>query len=430
MKKLILLNLILFNFGRVAFAVGSGGYENQVPHANAMGRANSVVASVDDPSAVFFNPARLTSLDGTNISVGGTYQTVKSEFTSQNSQSESATFGPTVAPNFYLTSTPKQLPVSFGIGVNVPYGLSSEWSDNGPLRYITTQTELTVMAISPAIGYKITDKISVGASADFYDVSKVSAEKKVDVDAINQGLTASSDPTTPEGTTKLEGDGHDIGFTLAAAYQPTEKSKLGLCYKSGANVPVEGTVKLSGLSGLSLDTFGPNYSAHVESTIVIPSSLQLGYAYQVTEKLNLELDGQWDKWSSYRKQTLQIDEADPTRSFFLNIDNPTNKDWKNSWAFGLGGNLALTQATQIRFGYGFIDSPVPNSTFEASTPDSDMHMLTAGYGYKFKNFTVDTAVQVFLLNDRHINNDVGAGTGNGDYKTSAYYFGLNLGYKI
>ena len=51
-------------------AVGSGGFENQVLSGKALGMGNAFVGQADDPTAVFFNQAGITQLEGVNLSLG------------------------------------------------------------------------------------------------------------------------------------------------------------------------------------------------------------------------------------------------------------------------------------------------------------------------------------------------------------------------
>ncbi len=396
--KISLAALMIVSLKSLSFAVGSGGYENQVPHARAMGRANSVVASIDDASAVTFNPSRLTAVQGGDISLGVTRQQLKTKF-SGSGVSDSSVADASYSPNFHVAHRFGLEKWGFGLGINIPQGLATEWSKTGVIAPLATESSLAATDINPGFAYKIGEALSLGLGLDYY---MVKAESKLFYASVPAEVI-------------LKGDGNDLGGNIGLSYVLNEKHMLGLSYHTGSNVEVDGTLKITG-----------SPDVNVKTEIMIPAVLQLGYAYKPTEQLTLELDGQWDKWSTFDNQEIKNkgtgQPAVPT----------TEKDWRNRWGIGFGTEYALKPNFFLRGGYAFWSTPIPNKTFEPSTPDSDTHMLTLGAGTIFQNnITLDFAAQLFWLNDRHIDNPTVTPLGaNGTYKSTAQYFGLNVGYKF
>jgi long-chain fatty acid transport protein len=388
------LSFLLCSIQEVGRAVGSGGFENQVPHARSMGRANSVVASVDDASAVSFNPARLTDVPG-DVSLGVSFQKVNTEY-SGSGVNESTKSDPAFSPNLHWASKLGKEKWGFGLGLNVPHGLGNEWSKTGVVAPNATTSELVVLDLNPAVGYKINDKFSLGFGIDIYQAT---AELKT----YNSG-------TTTEST--IEGDGSGIGASIGFSGMINEKHLVGLSYRTGSNMIVEGTYKTVG---------GSNSSYNIESELNIPAELMLGYAYKPSQALTLEMDFQWDRWSSFDNQELKDTDANNTIATIP-------KDWQDRWSIGLGTEYALRPNLFLRGGYAFWSSPVPNETFEPSTPDADTHLLTGGIGTLFQNnVTLDLALQLGFLNNRHIENGIAP---TGTYKTTAQYVAVNVGYKF
>src|SRR5882672_11412239 len=67
-----LLSIILSIFmTSESFAVGASGFSTQLVGAKALGQGNAFAGLADDPSALYFNPAGITQLKGTQLSVGG-----------------------------------------------------------------------------------------------------------------------------------------------------------------------------------------------------------------------------------------------------------------------------------------------------------------------------------------------------------------------
>ena len=98
------------------------------------------------------------------------------------------------------------------------------------------------------------------------------------------------------------------------------------------------------------------------------------------------------------------------------------------WVVGPGSKVSLGG------GYAFIDSPIQNTTFEASIQDSDMHVLSLGAGYKLNSISFDFAFSHYMLNERIIDNSAADGNGdtvregNGHYNSDAQFYAFNVGY--
>ena len=98
--------------------------------ANALGKSNAVTAYNESPSTVFFNPALINDLPGTQVEIGTTMITIRQDFTSaatgmETDGSEDAFFPSTV----FLTHAVSDK-FSVGFGVFNPFGLATEWPDD------------------------------------------------------------------------------------------------------------------------------------------------------------------------------------------------------------------------------------------------------------------------------------------------------------
>src|SRR5512139_2724011 len=110
--------------------------------ANAMGFA--FTAQADNPSAIYYNPAGLTQLEGNNIALGVTYVKenggtfngltpvdnnvpIPPGFTNQKTETQKDL--DFFLPNLYYTYTSKAKGVSFGVGVFTPFGLGQEYKN-------------------------------------------------------------------------------------------------------------------------------------------------------------------------------------------------------------------------------------------------------------------------------------------------------------
>jgi long-chain fatty acid transport protein len=147
-----------------ARSASAGGFDLPDQDAFAVARGLAFVATADNPSAIFYNPAGMTQLKGNNLRVGGygidlvpSYQAPGGGTTFHNEEPLSA------IPQFYYTYTLAELPLSFGLGVYAPAGLESQWPQNSGFRSVGYQASLSEITINPAVAYKILPSLSFGA---------------------------------------------------------------------------------------------------------------------------------------------------------------------------------------------------------------------------------------------------------------------------
>src|SRR4051794_23268608 len=80
-----------------------GGLEVPMQGARAAGQADAFVAQADDPSAIHYNPAGLTQLRGTNVSVGAMGLFPAWTFDADSGPDQSM-YLPSVLPHVYAAS--------------------------------------------------------------------------------------------------------------------------------------------------------------------------------------------------------------------------------------------------------------------------------------------------------------------------------------
>ena len=135
--------------------------------ARAAGQADAFTAQADDASAIWYNPAGLTQIEGTEVVVGavGLFSNWHFDATGGGGQSMN---DDAVLPHFYLSSDLGTDRLRVGIGVNNSFGLSEDWGDTGPLRFIVDDAQLAAINISPAVAFKVNERFSLGFAANIY----------------------------------------------------------------------------------------------------------------------------------------------------------------------------------------------------------------------------------------------------------------------
>lgn len=394
-----------------------------VQGAKAAGQAEAFVAQADDPSAIAFNPAGLTQLKGTHLSTGVTSIRVATEWAavlSDPDPKENSIDEWQFVPNFFLTSNLGLEKLVFGAGLTVPFGLTSRWSETGFARYVSTTNSLRVINFNPTIAYEVTPELSLGAGVSYYSSQAVMKNQ------VDYGFLIGS-PGTLDGASVLRGQGHTFGWNLGTLYKINEANSIGLSYRSPFCITYRGHADLGSIPAFR--NMGDYVNTPGEADIHFPAMASGGYAFKPTEKLKLEFDLEWVKWQSY--DILAVVFQDPRVA-----DTTYVYEWKNTFNYKFGTEYKLTDNLDLRCGYIYAESAVPEHTFRPSLADTDKHYATAGIGVKKGNFKVDVAGALVFYEDREIHNNVDrnetttGSTVDGIYKSFGGLIIADLAYKF
>src|SRR5208283_18387 len=132
--------------------------------AFATARGNAFAATADDPSAVYYNPAGITQLDGANLSLGMYGITLASRFTgpagSINSQQQWAAL-----PQGFATMSCTNCHLALGLGLYSPYGLAMAWPKNAPwvAAGLPRSGEVDYYRANPVLAYQPFSTFSIAA---------------------------------------------------------------------------------------------------------------------------------------------------------------------------------------------------------------------------------------------------------------------------
>ncbi len=389
-----------------------------------MGMAFAFTAQADDPSAIYFNPAGLTQLEGQNVMLGATYirengaefngstpLTVLTADPVRNETQKSLNF---VVPNAYYTYTTKDGWYSFGVGIFTPFGLGQEYESNSIFRNQVTKIELQTLVFNPTVAFKVNQYLSVGVGVD-YMWGRVKYNKTPIVPASSGGPGYFD--------TELEGDGQAWGWNFGLLFKPTENLKVGFNYRSPFNLKISDADFTAGNQVGLLPPVLTMGTTSASGTLHMPATAALGAAYTYG-RLTVEVDGDWTFWHSYSDLTI------------TNNDNPVYsstaiKNWKDVCALRAGVQYRVTDPLALRLGFSYDPTPAPDATLGPELPDATRMNYNVGVGYKIGKVTIDAAFMYIDRFDRTVNNLSLAGTGmNGTWKGDAWLAGLDLGYKF
>jgi long-chain fatty acid transport protein len=449
---LAVLAILLFS----ATTATAAGFRLPEAGAKAMGMGFAFTAQADDPSAIYFNPAGIVQLEGTNVMVGGTFIWENGgTFTGTTPLTGGATVSETqkdltfIVPNAYVTR--KASPTfAYGVGIFSPFGLGQEYENRvtSIFRNQITKIDLQTVVVNPTVAWKVNEFLSVGAGIDWMWGKAKLAKTPVNF-AI--GDNSATPPTNNLYLLDLEADGDAWGYNAGLLLTPSKNLKVGFSYRSPFTLELkDGDVNLSGIStvgraalggaSLSQAAFGgaTSFTTKGSTVIYMPATAALGVSCNFTDRLTVEADVDWTFWSSFNELRIQIPTvligAGPSAALGTSV---TAKNWKDVAALRLGAQYKVTDPLALRLGFAYDTSPVPAATMGPELPDSDRLQYTVGGGYKFGNWTIDASYLYIQKKDRTVNNQTAtspagtAGIGfNGTWEGDAHLVALDVGYKF
>jgi long-chain fatty acid transport protein len=374
-------------FGSVTFG---GGIEVPMQSSRAAGEADAFTAQANDPSAIFYNPAGLTQLEGTQISAGAYYLQPLFVFHGDSGASQQMNL-PTVLPHVYAESDFGLENWRFGIGANDVFGINEDWGDNAPLENLVNKAQLTVINLAPTIAYKVNSHLSLGTAINIYYGS---------LDLQRDVLLAA--PPVPEGQFKLTGSAFSAGVTPSLMYKIDDRNQIGAYYRSPFTLNFSGK---SQITSSVIPEIGPSSS---KAPLDFPQSAGIGYSTRLIDPLTLEADVIWTDWHSVDQ--LLINSINPA---FDGQNIPAH--WESGFTYRLGAEYQVTKHWFLRAGYAYGQNAVPESTFSPLVPDSNYHLGSVGIGYAADHWKVDLAYDYIFREQRHIESDVNSPTTNGTW---------------
>jgi long-chain fatty acid transport protein len=327
--------------------------------ADAIARGNAEAATADDPSAIYYNPAGITQLDGWNAEVGVHALAITSTYENPNGGGSNSKFNVQPVPQVYLTSQLKDTPFTVGLGVFVPYGLAIRWSGDASFRTAGIEGSLNYFTINPVLAAKLTDQLSV-AIGPTINYSQILLE---------QGIT-------PTSTFKYRGDGSAFGLTGGVRWQPCDSWSFGVKYHSPTSVSFDGTASTSGL-GLG----------NSRSSVNIPFAqfAAAGVSYRPTTNWNFETDVDFTDWHSLDSITFNNTPlGNITKTF----------KWKSTYMFEVGATRRLDDGYYVSCGYFYSPNSTTQQYYSPLVPDTNLHVGSLGLGRKGEHWSWALAAQI------------------------------------
>jgi long-chain fatty acid transport protein len=401
-KQAVVACVVTVLISMPAFA---SGYMIPEQGTKAMGMSNAFSAIADDASANWFNPAGL-SFQENNISINGVFVSPVNEFEA-GGQTYTAKKTTHFIPQAYIRYGSGNSKISYGLGINSPFGLATDWTDSGAgFSKLTagassvTFSEIQGVHINPNIAYQVNDNLSVALGVQYYNIYKVNLDSHA---------------------LKINGSGDAFGGNIAFMYK-TDKWGVGGSYRSKVKVDLTGTEVGGPLLGALNGT-----SANASTSLTIPDLQTLSIAYNVTSSWLLSAQLDRTNWKTFDK--IEITNGAPISLTPVGPTSTIPENWKATVAVRLGTEWKMDKVSRLRAGYTYDPTPTNETDFSPRLPGNDRQLVSIGYGRDLsEDLTMDLAYMYVWLKDRTAAAPTNAAY-HGVYKGTVNLFSAAINYR-
>lgn len=405
-------------------------------------------ASAEDASTVFFNPAGMSRLNGKQIAVAVHGIQPSAKFNDVASvaaslQTQGGTGGDAgdlaLVPNGYF-SMEINPQLKFGLGVNAPFGLQTEYGASWMGRFQAIKSKIETVNLNPSLSYQLNDGVSIGAGLSYQRIkgnlsSAVNYAAAV-FTAVGGGVAganaaaAASAAGQGEGTTAIDGNDAAWGYNLGMLFKLSPQTRLGMAYRSTIKYNLSGSVNFSAnrptaatltpvigagaAAAVAAGVAAATADGAVNLAIKMPDTFSASVFHQLNDKTDIMADVTWTGWGVF--QQLQVVRSSGTT--LLTVP----EKWRNTWRVAMGANHHCNEKWMARVGLAFDQTPVSDAFRTARIPDADRTWLSLGGQYKTsRESAVDFGYAHLFMKDSSISdNQAASGKGSlvGNYNNS------------
>ena len=405
------------------------GFQLNENSASGLGNAFAAgAAATDDASVMWWNPAGLSQfpkMQGVaalhiivpNIKFKNNASVPASNQSLGGDGGDAGGFN--FVPNMYL-SVPINEQWTFGLGVNAPFSLTTEFDDGWIGRYQALKSQIQTINVNPALSWKVSPQFAVGFGVN-YQYLKATLTNNVNYSgALLQAAAANGiapgSPTfnaiaqaTPNLDSKVQVKGEDgaWGWNIGLVWDATPQLRLGVGYRSELKYDVSGNIDFSNptvapppgtppaVAGvIAALSAGVNstalYGRSVTSDITLPQIANLSMLYRLNSQWEVMADAQYTGWSSITELRF-VASAPPALP-------ATPLAWDDSWKFSVGATYKANEKWKARFGVAYDQTPVTHDP-TVRLPDSDRWWLAVGGQYNWSPNLKFDAGFVYIIGD-------------------------------
>ncbi len=403
----------------VAGSASAAAFQLAEVSTSGLGRAYAGEAAIADNAAVVAtNPALMSLLKQPEISVGAIYVDPNINLTSPMPGFAYKN----IAPNALVPTVYGVYPINekfaVGGGLNVNYGLATEFDDKYAGGFLGGKTDLTAINFNLSGAYRVTEKFSVGLG-----LNAVHAKAKLERYA---GITASKIPNIKVETvvSKLQGDKWGFGWNAGLVYEFNERNRIGIAYHSQVDINFKGQYSnqfpLALAPALSPQGITATGGKEIPGTLhlPLPAYWEISGYHKMTDRFAMHYSYKYTQWSKFKE--LRAKGTDGKTLF------SKTEEFRDSSRIALGASYDVTDALTVRTGIAYDESAADEHN-TISIPDTDRTWFSVGATYRFTpNVSIDAGF-AHLKGKKNTFKEEGVPFTS---KASANLYGLNVNYRF
>ena len=307
-------------------------------------------ARAQDASTIVTNPAGMTRLPDHMFTGGLQALGGDIDYQLDNSAQRSPGNVMNVMPNassFYSQKINDDLYA--GIGLYGNYGLGIDFGNWAGERLVKKST-LMAMTLSPSLAYKLSDRVSIGASAN-----------------INYGFLSLTRDV--DGVDDKQKD-HDwaMSYRLGLLMQLTDQTRAGVTWNSKTEYDfnIDGKARLPNLPNVQ-------YDLPITAQVNAPQQIMLSLVHDINKQWSVMGDLGWQDWSEFGAPQITVVGQQVDKSSRM----------KDTWHTALGVQYRPTDQWRLNAGVAFDSTPYNDQSDVAMTiPTGDEWRFGTGAQYQ------------------------------------------------
>lgn len=344
-----------------------------LPFINAAGLGTAYAdwaTSADDATVAYSNPAALTKFHHQQVVFAPLFLTGSTKFTGTtktppyplppfgtlSGSASSRLWG--IFPNLAY-AVPINDRFVFGISETTPFALGTNYSKDSIVRYTATRSKIVVVDLSPSVGYKVSDQLSLGLG--------------LDVNRLAFTLNSMFGPpiSVPDSESQNNLYAWGYGWHAGILYQALSCTRIGLSFNSMTMFHSTGNSQV-------FSPFGAFRTTNQKSNAALPARTQLSIHQDIDPRWAVMGTVFYTNWSTLDKITLKRVILPGGATIPVTI--PLN--YHNTFDYSLGATYKATDKWLLRAGAQYMNTPSNNRNRGVADPVGSATILALGAHYQ------------------------------------------------